>query len=823
MENLGNTPVKDLKWNDLSEEVRSEIDEVLSALEQDSEVAQDSVASDDEATDVQTPFKKLPLNAFLKENHAALLRAVSAQNPPVYFGQVNAVRSAALSQLKRRLFPAQENCVHAVSHLLFDENQPAAIINAEMGTGKTMMAIAVGVASHAAGYTRSLVLSPPHLVYKWRREILETVPNARVWILNGPNTLRQLLQCRAMLAAPKVPEFFILGRVRLRMGYHWQPSFNMASFNGSRAKYASCPDCGQRILLGDDKVGMSKFEAEEILAKKRLFCTAKKITKTALDKSVRTQKTCGSPLWSLVHKQGPQDRSSVIRAAIQKIPTIGPKTTERLISVFGEEFLASALDDNIHNFINLMDENGELFFNDRQATRMERMLAKTEFDFGNSAYQASEFIKRYLPQNYFGLLIVDEGHEYKNEGSAQGQAFGVLARKCQKTLLLTGTLMGGYADDLFYLLWRLNPALMMEEGFRYNQHNSLSSACSRFMSQHGVLKEITVINQDLSTSLKTARGNKSRVKIKKAPGFGPAGVMRCVLPMTTFLKLKQIDASVLPSYEEELLLVPMTDEQRLVYDCMSAVLKKALRNAIKVGDHSLMGLVLNALLAWPDCAFRPEKLIHPREKDFVLFESQPVFEMNEPSPKEEAVIALCRKEISEGRRVLLYTTYTQTRDTTSRLKHLLELRGIKTAVLKSTVKADLREDWIDDQIEKGVSVLICNPELVKTGLDLLGFPTIVFMQTGYNVYTLMQASRRSWRIGQKNAVKVIFTAFKESAQEDCLTLMGQKVTVCQSTSGDMPDSGLEVLNQSGDSIEVALAKRLLSQPTEQVPSVPALF
>jgi SNF2 family DNA or RNA helicase len=47
-------------------------------------------------------------------------------------------------------------------------------------------------------------------------------------------------------------------------------------------------------------------------------------------------------------------------------------------------------------------------------------------------------------------MIVDEGHEYKNGDSAQGQAMGVLASKVKKTLLLTGTLMGGYASDLFY-------------------------------------------------------------------------------------------------------------------------------------------------------------------------------------------------------------------------------------------------------------------------------------------------------------------------------------------------------------------------------------
>jgi hypothetical protein len=40
--------------------------------------------------------------------------------------------------------------------------------------------------------------------------------------------------------------------------------------------------------------------------------------------------------------------------------------------------------------------------------------------------------------------------------------------------------------------------------------------------------------------------------------------------------------------------------------------------------------------------------------------------------------------------------------------------------------------------------------------------------------------------------------------------MARKIAVSQSTSGDMPDSGLDVLNQDGDSIEVELAKQLLA-------------
>lgn len=77
-----------------------------------------------------------------------------------------------MDRLKRKPFAAQAEVVQAITALLLDRNEQAGIINAEMGTGKTMMAIAVAAVMHAAGYRRTLVVSPPHLVYKWRREIL---------------------------------------------------------------------------------------------------------------------------------------------------------------------------------------------------------------------------------------------------------------------------------------------------------------------------------------------------------------------------------------------------------------------------------------------------------------------------------------------------------------------------------------------------------------------------------------------------------------------------------------------------------------------------
>jgi hypothetical protein len=40
--------------------------------------------------------------------------------------------------------------------------------------------------------------------------------------------------------------------------------------------------------------------------------------------------------------------------------------------------------------------------------------------------------------------------------------------------------------------------------------------------------------------------------------------------------------------------------------------------------------------------------------------------------------------------------------------------------------------------------------------------------------------------------------------------MAKKIAVAQSTSGDVPDSGLDVLNPDGDSIVVALARQLVA-------------
>jgi len=94
--------------------------------------------------------------------------------------------------------------------------------------------------------------------------------------------------------------------------------------------------------------------------------------------------------------------------------------------------------------------------------------------------------------------------------------------------------------------------------------------------------------------------------------------------------------------------------------------------------------------------------------------------------------------------------------------------------------------------------VICHPKLVETGLDLLDFPTIIFYESGYSLHTLRQASRRSWRIGQRRPVRVKFLCSEGTMQTSCLRLMGKKLLVALTMEGKFAGEGLQSIDQDDD-------------------------
>ena len=156
---------------------------------------------------------------------------------------------------------------------------------------------------------------------------------------------------------------------------------------------------------------------------------------------------------------------------------------------------------------------------------------------------------------------------------------------------------------------------------------------------------------------------------------------------------------------------------------------------------------------------------------------------SETYAKEQHLIEDIREELRQGRRCQVYATFTGKHDVTDRLQRVLEHAGFRVAVLRSTVATNSREAWYERQLRAGIEIVICHPKLVETGLDLLAFPTLYFYETGYSLHTLRQASRRSWRIGQKRPVRVKFLAYRGTMQEACIRQMGKKMLVALMMEG----------------------------------------
>ena len=105
--------------------------------------------------------------------------------------------------------------------------------------------------------------------------------------------------------------------------------------------------------------------------------------------------------------------------------------------------------------------------------------------------------------------------------------------------------------------------------------------------------------------------------------------------------------------------------------------------------------------------------------------------------------------------------------------------------------------WDAGGVRQGVDVVICHPRLVQTGLNLIDFPTLVWFETDYSVYTMRQASRRSWRIGQKRPVKVVFMAYRNTLQADALKLVAKKMRSSLAVEGELPEDGLAAFGDDG--------------------------
>ena len=427
----------------------------------------------------------------------------------------------------------------------------------------------------------------------------------------------------------------------------------------------------------------------------------------------------------------------------------------------------------------------------------------------NKTISPAEYLSRYGKTGAIDLLIVDEIHEEKAKDTQRSKAFGQLLAKSKFVVGLTGTFLGGYASHAFYTLFRMFPSLFIKDLYLGWED------CNKFIEEFGGSeKHFAVDDMDLDTLEVTKKGRSYGAK--ERADLSPR-LLDVLLPMIVFARLDEIKfmegSASLPKYTElthlvehdEVFQIPQHEYLRDVTEASSYELRT--HNERKGFGH----LKTNALLI-PDLPFRDIGITLPiedGEKDFkyvapVTREEYPI------TNKEQKLVDIVKENLSQDRKVLVYHDFVNSGLRAELMEILEKYTSAKVDELTSSTSADKREEYIDNM---DCDVLITNPELVKTGLDLLEYPTIIFYEqaySSYNVFTMRQAAKRAWRIGQEQDCEVHCIAYAGTNQQHALSLMGAKMNISQGVEGKL-STGADIASEAEEeNLQIAMARALLN-------------
>ncbi len=428
----------------------------------------------------------------------------------------------------------------------------------------------------------------------------------------------------------------------------------------------------------------------------------------------------------------------------------------------------------------------------------------------NPRMPLAEYIATVFPDRVY-LSLIDEIHEAKSTSTDQGAAMMKLAQTSEKVVGLTGTLYGGTASSLYGLEFTFNPRV------RHNYPWGIKGQAG-WVRDMGALERIVEYRPEYDKGGHYTGKRRVEHKPKEAPGCSPL-LVREIIDHTVFVGLADIGRDM-PEFEEIPVPIPMDADMELHYHRAKDKMSTYLFQCRMEGDASFLGRYLQTLLAWPTAPFRGEKVIHKRrfDRESDQFIEIPVHDMpglgeDRLYPKEEWLVELVRDELAQDRNVGVFLRQTGTRDIQPRLEHILRkyVPGAKPFVLKGSVAPERRESLVQQQLEAGTNIIIANPRLVATGLDLVAFPTLVFFEPDYSLFVMGQASRRAWRIIQDLPCKTYYPHYVDSMEHQAVELIGRKQQAANLLYGETGAGGLSTLtgaNGSGGDLMAELAKAI---------------
>ena len=389
----------------------------------------------------------------------------------------------------------------------------------------------------------------------------------------------------------------------------------------------------------------------------------------------------------------------------------------------------------------------------------------------------------------------------------QGEGAQRIASCAKKVLGLTGTVFNGMVTNLFFMLRNFFPAKLKDlKGFYFNRNN-LAASKTNFKNYYGNKEKVA---SPYSVDVNRMRLEGSRVtetlnqrpskinsigytyidddgvvrqdstgfneyKVKDIPGINPEIFTQVMSSCCIFMTMSDM-SNELPEINESVISCDLDPNIKDTYDKLLSEMKASdTPNLVKAQK-------INKIAGWLD---------HPCiiPDDHFKFKS---CEGN--NNKLDELLKIVNHHDNEC--VLVYTYYDKHSPINNEILQTLISNGIKANILTDSVAPAKRIDWFERQKDNGVRVVIVNPKLIETGLDLLDFTTIVFYQLNSNFFTMRQASRRSYRLNQKNNVSLYYLYYKGTVQENIISVMAERLKAVKILEGDFEDEGLEAITNA---------------------------
>lgn len=398
------------------------------------------------------------------------------------------------------------------------------------------------------------------------------------------------------------------------------------------------------------------------------------------------------------------------------------------------------------------------------------------------------FSRRY--KGRIDLLVIDEIHKAKGDGTAIGDAMFWVADAARKVVYLTGTVFGGNALDTFNIYWSIaNPVL--RRTFAFGDR-------SRFVDVMGV-KKITVTETTQATGAGVFNGRHSRrTKTETLPGL-TINLLEMVLTQTVMRQLTDMGFPLVPLTERKVLLDMPADVDAEYADAVAvykAWMKQRRFRAASSGMQMLWQL--------------PYQPHDPKAMRYVPRDPETGEELPEETytpaaiapralPHHEWLAQYIVAERRNGRRVLVYATHTgednllpNVQEWTLRVareQHGMPLKGIQLYSDRDSegtqVASGARDAWFRQKALEDYDVVFANPQCLDVGISLLDWSSIVFLEPHYSAFVVSQAMMRAWGPMQDQPCEVVFLAYRQTVSHAALGILAQKLAAMAALKGSV--------------------------------------